>query len=131
MSDQVQKVTKLFLKSLGLSDYLTREAVKNADYSVETRGYRLYNASDIVQSIEAKLANPKTKDKTRNKLQTVLKTLQGESNVMTVNFLQKLSPEKRVEVLKNQLADLENQEKELTQETNELIQKARIMVSAN
>lgn len=129
MSNQPQKVTKLFLKSLGLNDYLIKQVVKNANYSVEIAGYRLYYTADIINSIEAKLENPRTTKKTKQKLKSLLKTLQGESNVIQVDFLQKLSPEKRIEVLKDQLTELEKEEKQLTQETRQLVQKAKTMVA--
>ncbi|MFP4253144.1 MAG: hypothetical protein ACLFQP_00445 [Halothece sp.] len=129
MNNKPQKVTKLFLKSLGLSNYLIKQIVKNANYSVEIGGYRLYSTTDIINSIEVKLENPRTKSNTKQKLKTLLKTLQGESNVVQVDFLQKLSPENRIKVLKDQLTELEKEEKQLTQETSELVQKAKSMVA--
>ncbi|MDB9312192.1 hypothetical protein PN462_03685 [Spirulina sp. CS-785/01] len=131
MNQPLQKVTKLFLKSLGLNDYLIREIIKGANFSVIQNGYRLYETSDLIKKINTKLSDSKTKKSSKKKLTKVLHTLQGKSNVIEADFLQKLPPEKRIAVLKNQLQELEVEEKKIEQETDELIQKANAMLMAN
>ena len=79
-------------------------------------------------SVTAKLSNPKTKPETRKKLQRLLTWLNGESNVIAVDFLKHLPPEKRIEVLMDRIEELEVEERQLTQETNELLSKAERMI---
>ncbi len=79
-------------------------------------------------SVTAKLSNTKTKPETRKKLQRLLTWLNGQSNVIAVDFLKNLAPEKRIEVLMGRIEELEVEERQLTQETNELLSKAERMI---
>lgn len=128
MSSNLESITQLHLKSFGLSDYLVRQIVKGLKACQTKSGFKEYAASDMKASFEAKLLNPKTKPQTREKLQRVIAWLEGESNVIEVDFLRRLPHEKRIEVLNARIQDLEAQERLLTQETNELLRKAETMV---
>lgn len=79
-------------------------------------------------SVTAKLSNLKTKPETRKNLQRLLTWLNGESNVIAVDFLKHLPPKKRIEVLMGRIEELEVEERQLTQETNELLSKAERMI---
>ena len=96
-------VTQADLRDHGLSDYLVRQIVKSLDFSRKKNGLRLYANSDIVASIESKLAKLRTRRTTRKKLQYALAWLRGESNVIKVDFLKNLSLEERVETLKSRI----------------------------
>lgn len=128
MDTFIKSISKLELKSLGLTAYLIREIVKGlkADH---TNGFNLYALSDLTNSIKEKLENPKIKDTTREKLQKVLDYLEGKSNVVEVDFLSKLTPEKKVAFLKAKLEQLDEKEKVLIQETNEILRKAKIILA--
>ena len=128
MSSQLQSLTQLHLKSFGVSNYLVRQIVKGLKFSQATGGFKEYALPDVKASIEAKLSNAKTKPKSREQLERVLSRLEGESNIIEVDFLKRLSPEKRVEVLNARNEELEAQERVLLQETDELLRKAKKMV---
>jgi hypothetical protein len=53
-----------------------------------------------------------------------------QSKVIKVDFLQKSTPEQKLVILKAQLEKLEKQEKILIQETNEVIKKAKRVISS-
>ncbi|MFO7145301.1 hypothetical protein B9T16_29710, partial [Arthrospira sp. PCC 8006] len=98
MNTENPKITRLHLKSLGLTDYLVREIVKDLPYEKES-SYNIYSVSDVQNSIQHKLNNPRTKDTSREKLAVVLEWLDGKSNVIEVDFLKNLPPDKRLEFL--------------------------------
>lgn len=93
-------VTQTDLREHGLSDYGVRQIVQDLGFSRRKNGLRLYTNSDIVAAIESKLAKSRTRRTTREKLQSILTWLKGESNVIKVDFLKNLSLEERVETLK-------------------------------
>lgn len=96
-------VTQSDLRERGLSDYMVRQIVKNLSFSRAKRGLRLYETSDIVAAIKIKLANSRTRSTTREKLQRVLSWLNGESNVIKVDFLKNLSLEEQAKTLKSRI----------------------------
>jgi hypothetical protein len=96
-------VTQADLREHGLSSYLIGKVVKGLDFSSRKSGLRLYTNSDIIAAIEGKLAQPKTRSVTREKLRSALVWLRGESNVIKVDFLKNLSLEERVETLKSRI----------------------------
>jgi hypothetical protein len=105
MEEPPRILTQSDLKDQGWSDYLIRQIVKNLDYKRIKDGLRLYKTSDIIVSIEHKLAKPKTRKPTRDRLQTTLAWLRGDSNIIEVDFLQNLSLEQKAEVLKARIED--------------------------
>lgn len=129
MSSELQSLTQLHLKSFGISDYLVRQIVKGLKTSPKTGGFNEYAVTDVRESVQAKLLNPKTKPETRKQLQRLLTWLNGESNVIAVDFLKHLSPEKRIEILMGRIEKLEAQEQMLNQETDQLLRKAKKMVA--
>ncbi|MBP0001828.1 MAG: hypothetical protein J7641_23035 [Cyanobacteria bacterium SID2] len=78
--------------------------------------------------MQKRLSNPRIKESTRKQLDRVLFLLNGESNIVEVDFLKKLSPEQRLDFLYRQLEQLSEKEEKIRQETNALIQKARQVV---
>lgn len=124
-----EKITKLHLRAFGLSEHTVKELVKGLNAASTSGGLREYLGSDIKASVETRLANQKIKAENRAKLQRVLTWLNGESNVIAVDFLKGLSPEKRVEVLQVQLQELETQEQKLLEDTDKLLAQARRMVA--
>lgn len=88
------------LRERGLSSYMVRQIVKGLCFSSGKRGLRLYETSDIVSAIKIKLASSRTRSVTREKLQSLLSWLKGESNVIKVDFLKNLSLEERAKTLK-------------------------------
>ena len=96
-------VTQADLIEYGLSHYMVRQIVQGLSFSRRKNGLRLYTNSDIVTAIKNKLVKLHTRHTTCDKLQSVLVWLQGESNVIRVDFLKNLSLEERVETLKNRI----------------------------
>lgn len=129
MGSDVKKLTKLHLQTFGLSDYTIKQLVKELDPVSRQSGLKEYNAIAVANSIETRLANPKIQVESRTKLHKVLTWLNGESNVIPVDFLKGLSPEKRIQVLYTRLEELETEEQKLTEETSRLLTQARKMVA--
>lgn len=96
-------VTQEDLREHGLSNYMVRQIVQGLSFSRRKNGLRLYTNSDIVTAIKNKLVKSHTRHTTSEKLQSVLVWLQGESNVIRVDFLKNLSLEERVETLKDRI----------------------------
>lgn len=96
-------VTQEDLREHGLSHYIVRQIVQGLSFSRRKNGLRLYTNSDIVTAIKNKLVKSHTRHTTCDKLQSVLVWLQGESNVIRVDFFKNLSLEERVETLKNRI----------------------------
>jgi len=125
METVIKNITKRELKSLGLTDYLIKEIVKGLKAMREAEGFYVYPASDVKTSVEKKLANPRTQETSKEKLRKVINWLEGKSNLIQVDFLQNLPPEKKIFVLKERLEELEVREKELIQETNKLLREVK------
>jgi len=130
MGRSTDQLTKLHLRAFDLSDYAIRQLVKGLDATLTKSGLKEYFASDIKMSLEKKLENPKIHAENRAKLQKVLIWLKGESNVISVDFLKGLSPEKKIEVLRARIKELETQEETLAGETERLLTQARRMVAS-
>jgi hydroxymethylpyrimidine pyrophosphatase-like HAD family hydrolase len=129
MDTLLKNITKLELKSLGLNDYLVQKIVKGLKAD-QANGFNVYTVSDLTFSIKEQLEKSKTKENTKQKLQRVLDYLEGKSNVVEVDFLQQLTPEKKIIFLKDQMKKLEEKEQILMQETNEVVRKAtRILIA--
>ncbi len=96
-------ITQSDLRECGLSDYMVRQIVKDLSFSRAKKGLRLYEASDVISAIKIKLAAPRTRSATREKLQQVLSWLNGQSNVIQVDFLKNLSLEERAKTLKSRI----------------------------
>ena len=129
MGSNLNTITKLHLQSFGFSEYYIKELVRELKAVSTNGGLKEYSASDIQLSVENRLSNSKIKAENREKLQRFLTWLKGESNVIAVDFLKGLSPEKRIEVLMGHLQELEKQEQTLKEETASIIMKARQMVA--
>ena len=125
MSSESHPLTQLHLKSFGLSDYLVRQIVTGLKASQITGGLKEYTVSDVRVSVEAKLSNPKIKLETRKNLNRFLTWLNGESNVIAVDFIRHLPHEKRIEFFMGRIEELEVQEQLLTQQTSQLLRKAK------
>ncbi|MFO5528676.1 MAG: hypothetical protein ACLBM1_12755 [Cuspidothrix sp.] len=125
MNNQLPMLTQLHLKSFGLSDYLVKQIFRGLEAIQTISGFKEYAVADVRESIEAKLSNPKTKPESRQKLQKVLNWLNGNSNVIAVDFLKNLPPAKRLEVLSERIEELEKKEELLSLETQHLIMKAK------
>lgn len=130
MGSGTEKVTKLHLQAFGLSNYAVRQLVKGLDAASTNSGLKEYFASDIKTSIKKRLENSKVQAENQAKLQRVLTWLNGESNVIPVDFLQGLTPEKKIEVLRTRIQELETQEQTLKEETEQLLAQARQMVAS-
>lgn len=129
MGSNSEKLTKLHLKAFDLSDYTIKQLLKGVDSVTMHNGLREYAASDVITSVETRLQNPKIQDENRAKLQRVLTWLNGESNVIPVDFLKGLPPERRIEVLRTRVEELEAKEQTLTEETSRLLAQARKLVA--
>jgi hypothetical protein len=88
-----------------------------------------YSASDIKASIEKRLNNSRIKPENNAKLQRVLNWLKGESNVIAVDFLKRLSSGQKIAVLEDRVQELKTQESSLLEETEEILMQAKRIVS--
>ncbi|MEA5620178.1 hypothetical protein VB711_20350 [Cronbergia sp. UHCC 0137] len=129
MGSNSEKLTKLHLKAFDLSDYTIKQLLKGVGSVATPNGLREYPASDVIASVETRLRNPKIQDENRAKLQRVLTWLNGESNVIPVDFLKGLPPERRIELLRARVKELEAKEQTLNEETSLLIAQARKLVA--
>jgi len=130
MGSDIEKLTKLHLQAFGLSDYMIRQIFKDLNAKSTSTGLNEYAASDVKVAVEKRLENPRIQSKTREMLQRVLFWLNGESNVIPVDFLQGLSPEKNVEVLRARVQELESQEQILNEDTARLLARAKQMAAS-
>lgn len=130
MGSGTEKVTKLHLQAFGLSDYVLKQLVKGLNAASTNSGLKEYLASEVKASVEKRLTNPRVQSENQAKLQRVLTWLNGESNIIPVDFLKGLTPEKRIEVLLTRIQELETQEQTLTEETERLLAQARRMVAS-
>ncbi|MEB3886814.1 hypothetical protein [Lyngbya sp. CCY1209] len=128
MNTENKKITKLHLRSLGLTDYLVKETVRGLP-SEKEGSYNIYSISDVKNSIQKKLNNPRVKDTSREKLERVLDWLHEKYNVIEVDFLKKLTPEQRLDFLYKRNEELFEKEKQINQQTDELLRKARQMIA--
>ncbi|MBD2133629.1 MAG: hypothetical protein ACKO9I_00185 [Sphaerospermopsis kisseleviana] len=124
MSNELPMLTQLHLKSFGLSDYLVKQIFRGLEAIQTISGFKEYAVADVRESVEAKLSNPKTKPESRQKLQKVLDWINGDSNVIKVDFLKNLPPAQRLEVLSKRIEDLEKKEELLSLETDKLLMEA-------
>lgn len=131
MGNDTEKLTKLHLQAFGLSDYTVKQLVKELGAMSTNGKLKEYFASDIKAAVEKRLANPGVQAENQAKLQRVLIWLNGESNVIPVDFLRGLSPEKKIEALRARIRELETQEQTLTEGTERLLAQARRMVASN
>ncbi len=130
MDSDVEKLTKLHLQAFGLSDYTIRQIFKDLDAESRGSGLSEYAASGVKVAIEKRLGNSRIRPKTRKMLQRVLSWLNGDSNVIPVDFLQGLSPEKKIEVLRARVQELESQEQILNKDTAKLLVRAKQMAGS-
>lgn len=122
-------LTKLHLRALGLSEYTIRQLVKDIAGELTTVNLSYYREADVKTAIQQRLDNPRIKPKSRQQLQYALNRLQGISNVVEVDFLRGRSPEERIAILREQLADLEIKEQQLNADTEQLLARARRRVA--
>jgi hypothetical protein len=130
MGSDIEKLTKLHLQAFGLSDYIIRQIFEDVDVKSTSAGLKEYEAPDVKAAVEKRLKNPRIQSKTREMLQRVLFWLNGESNVIPVDFLQGLSPEKKIEVLRARVQELESQEQKLNEDTAKLLARAKQMTAS-
>ncbi|MGC9503297.1 hypothetical protein [Baaleninema sp.] len=121
-------VTRLQLKLYGLSDYQIRKILKNIKAVKSDSRFKEYPTEKVTASIQKRLYNPRIKEHTRVDLERALLFIEGGSNIVKVDFLQNLSPEQRLEFLYSQIEQLSEEEKQVRQETELVIQKARQVV---
>ncbi|ODG98866.1 hypothetical protein A4S05_07055 [Nostoc sp. KVJ20] len=129
MGSNAERLTKLHLQVFGLSDYIIKQIFKNLDAVSTKAGLKEYAIPDVITSVEVRLANPKIQAESRMKLQKVLTFLKEESNVISVDFLKGLSPDKKIEVLRSRIQELESEEQVMNDETSQILTQARKMVA--
>jgi hypothetical protein len=125
-----EKLTRLHLKAFGLSNYTIGKIFKGLN-AVEKHGtLKMYTECDVITSVQKMLENSKIKTNNRTKLQRVLASLTGETNVIPVDFLKDLSNEDRLKVLSGRIPELEAKEKNIRQQTSQLLAQAERMATS-
>lgn len=119
-------ITRLHLKSYGLSDYQIRVLLKDVEtrYNVQSH-LKEYLVHDIQKNVKKRLTNPRIRKETRCCLDLVLQLLSHQSKVVEVDFLRQLSPEKRLQFFYNRLEEIDREEANLRQSTESVLTKAR------
>lgn len=130
MDSDIDKLTKLHLQAFGLSDYMMRQIFKDLHAKSTIARLNEYSVPDVRAAVEKRLANPKIQPRTREILRKVLFWLKGESNVIAVDFLQDLSPEEKIEILRARVQELESQEREISEETTRVLIQAKQMAAS-
>ncbi len=125
MNEDGRSITQSDLKALGLSEYLIREICNNLPFTRMKSGAREYKRSDLRESIAKKLSQPKTQPATTERLQVALKLLGDKSNVIEVDFLRNLTPEQRIDFLKNYREGLKTKGETLLKNVDELLKEAK------
>lgn len=128
MNGDAIRLTQSDLKSLGFSNYLIREICKDLPFTTMKSGAREYNRSDLRESVTKKLSQPRTKPKTRECLQVALKLLEDKSNVIEVDFLRNLTPEQRIDFLKNYREDIRMKGETILKNVNEVLKEAKQLI---
>lgn len=131
MESDIKTLTKLHLKAFDLSDYTIKQLVRGLKAQSTKDGFYEYLASEVKAAVQARLSHSRIQLSNREKLQRVLKWLNGESNVIAVDFLKGLPPEKKLEVLYARIEELESQEQTLNEETAKLLAKAKRMIASH
>jgi hypothetical protein len=124
------KITRLHLKAFDLSDYAVNQILENLNTVTSYGSLKAYDRGELVSSIQKRLANPRVQPKSRSKLQKALNWLNGESNVISIDFLRGLSSEEKIEVLHSRLQDLAIEEQELAEKTSQVLAQAKRMVAS-
>ena len=122
-------LTKIDLKAFNLSDYTVKQLLEGLNALSITNGLKGYDRFDLKVSVEKRLLNSRVKIKNKAKLKRLLAYLNGESNIIEVDFLTRLSSDEKIEVLHSRIQDLEIQEQHLIEETKRLLKESRRMVA--
>ena len=130
MGSDLEKLTKLHLQAFGLSDYTIGQLFKELEANSTSAGFNQYAVADVKVAVEKRLENPRIQAKNREMLQRVLSWLKGESNVIPVDFLQALSPDKKIEVLRDRVQELEFHEQHLNEAAAKLLARAKRMAAS-
>lgn len=128
MNEDADNLTQSDLRYLGFTDYLIREICKVLVFTCRKNRQKLYKRSEIIASIQEKISKPKIKPQTRERLQVALAILNGKSNVIEVDFLKKLKPQERIEVLKNHREELRQKGEEILKRVDELLKEAKTLL---
>jgi len=131
MSHQFSTLTKPELYIFGLSDGMLRPILKEVKTKFIGSQFKEYSVLEVQAAIVKRLENPRIRPKTRAILYKTFTCLNGDSNVIKIDFLQGLSCEQRLKVLYERLQTLEVQEQQLIQQTNKLIIKAQYLSAKN
>lgn len=104
----------------GWSQYLARKICRGMDFVWHERR-KHYGIDDIRESITARLTQPKLRKKTQTILSNTLDRLDGKSNVVEVDFLNKLP-------FDQQMAFLMEQREKIRAEGHESIKRAKALI---
>jgi hypothetical protein len=130
MNIQQKYVTRIHLKSYGLSKHNVNTILNGLEAQKSDSGLKEYPVEAVQRSINERLSNPRIHEKTRDELEKALLLLNHEPKVVEVDFLRKLSPEQRLEFFYNRLEEISQEESKIRQETEAVLQKARQVVGA-
>jgi hypothetical protein len=125
MNEDLSNVTQSDLISLGFSHYLVRKICKDLEFNYIKGGVKAYKSIDIKKSIKQKLAESKFKPKNRESLEKFLYLLEGQSNVIEVDFLTNLTQEQKIEFLNQHREALRAKGETIIQNVDELLQQAK------
>jgi hypothetical protein len=128
MKNNLNYLTKEDLKALGFSTYLIQSICKGLPFVYQESKVKGYNYSELKEAIMQKLSQAKIKPQTRENLQIALSLLDDKSNVIEVDFLNKLTLEERIEFIKNNREVLRNKGETLLRDIDELIKQAKTLV---
>jgi pyruvate-formate lyase-activating enzyme len=125
-----KNMKKIDLQTFDLSDYTIKHLLEGLNVLSVTDGVKEYAISEVKASVEKRLLNSRVQIKNKEKLKRLLVFLNGESNIIEVDFLRRFSLNEKAEVFQDRIQTLEIQEQRLIKETEILSKKARQMVSS-
>ncbi|MEM8642232.1 MAG: hypothetical protein AAGG51_25970 [Cyanobacteria bacterium P01_G01_bin.54] len=124
----METVSRFDLRAFGLSDYLIRQLTRGLTFNRENR-FKVYSVVDLLGSVSQKLAKPRTMAKTRMILENLRLKLQGESNVIRVEFGQPLAPHEEVQRLQQELVEFNQNRQQVLDRTDQVLSKAKRMIA--
>ncbi|MEM8638222.1 MAG: hypothetical protein AAGG51_05290 [Cyanobacteria bacterium P01_G01_bin.54] len=113
-------------RDFGWSRYLIRTICRNLDYTW-LQGVKQYVVADLQASIKTHLNRPKTQQQTKNILTNALNHINGDTNVVKVDFLRKLSTKERTAFWRQRWEDACAEGQQVLAEVDALLEKVEQM----
>lgn len=128
MNENASTLTQSDLVSLGLSKNLVKEICRDLSFTRMKNGVKLYNYSEIQNSIKSRLKKPGIKLQTKEKLEITLSLLSNQSKVIEVDFLRNLTTNERIEFWKNYREELREKGEVILKDVDKILKEAKSLL---